>query len=99
MISVAEIAKITLIWACSTLWQHAYDQSREAKFGSQPTTYRSAVKDDMNMAENKIVKEDAETATKDWIDAEHVKRAAAGKPVAAPAAPAIDRTLHGVVNI
>jgi hypothetical protein len=101
---------------------HSQAEHGKRKIGGQPTTYRSAVKDDMNMfginqqtwqdnAENRpewrrMVKEGAEIATNKWTAAEHAKREtrkaselrrleereADGEPVAAPAAPAVDRT-------
>ena len=101
---------------------HSQAEHGKRKSGGQPTTYRSAVKDDMKMfgidlntwqvnAENRpewrrMVKEGAEIATNEWIAAEHTKREtrkaselrqleereAAGEPVAARAAPVVDRT-------
>ena len=73
-------------------------------FGIDLTTWQ--IKAENRPEWRKMVKEGAETATKNWIVAEHVKRAtrkatelrpleeraAAGEPVAAPTAPAIDRT-------
>ena len=69
---------------------HSQAEHGKRKAGGQPTTYRSAVKDDMNMfginqktwqddAENRpewrrMVNEGAEIATNKWIAAEHAKR-------------------------
>ena len=69
---------------------HSQAERGKRKTGGQPTTYRSAVKEDMKMfdidqktwqedAENRpewrrMVKEGAEIATTKWIAAEHTKR-------------------------
>jgi len=69
---------------------HSQAEHGKRKIGGQPTTYRSAVKDDMNMfginqktwqndAEDRsewrrMVKEGAEIATNKWTAAEHAKR-------------------------